>query len=140
MQGAIADSFLSNDVRATQNPGSSVRLRRHRRELGEALRQPKTEFTRDSAILRFELTYEVTWKLLQALLREEGYEVNSPRQAFQRAFAIGWIGDEQIWDDIIRARNAAVHVYREADAERLFGELEQYQRAFDQLANSLSVA
>lgn len=36
----------------------------------KALEQPKTEFTRDSAILRFELAYEVSWKLLQLLLRE----------------------------------------------------------------------
>lgn len=106
----------------------------------EALRQPKTTFTRDSAILRFELAYEVTWKLLQVLLREQGFEVNSPRQAFERAFAIGWIGDEQIWDEIIRARNSAVHVYREADAELLFAELERFHRAFAQLARSLPAA
>ena len=107
---------------------------------GEALREDKTEFTRDSAILRFELAYEVTWKLLQALLRDEGYEVNSPRQAFQQAFSIGWIADEVVWDDIIRSRNIAVHVYREADAERLFKELPRFQHAFTQLSEALPSA
>lgn len=106
----------------------------------QALCEPKSEFTRDSAILRFELAYEVTWKLLQTLSRDQGYEVHSPRQAFQHAFTLGWISDEQVWDDVIRARNRAVHVYREADAERLFQELEAFHQAFAELAGSLPAA
>ena len=105
---------------------------------GKSLAQSKTEFTRDSAIFRFELAYEVGWKLLQTLLREQGYEVNSPRQAFQRAFAIGWIRDEEIWDDIIRTRNNAVHIYREADAEALFAHLKRFHEAFRQLLDAVA--
>lgn len=74
---------------------------------------------------------------LQASLRDQGYDVSSPRQAFQQAFSIGWISEEEVWDDIIRARNTALHVYREADAERLFGELERFHRAFTSLAASI---
>ena len=102
-----------------------------------SLAEPKTEFTRDSAILRFELAFEVGRKLLQILLREQGYEVNSPRQAFEHAFAVGWIRDEEIWDDIIRARNNAVHVYREADAEALFSNLKRFHEAFEQLGKAI---
>jgi nucleotidyltransferase substrate binding protein (TIGR01987 family) len=104
---------------------------------GKSLAQPKTEFTRDSAILRFELAYEVSWKLLQGLLRRQGYEVNSPRQAFERAFALEWIRDEEIWDDIIRARNKAVHVYRETEAEALFQDLARFHHAFQELGKGL---
>jgi nucleotidyltransferase substrate binding protein (TIGR01987 family) len=105
---------------------------------GKSLAESKTEFTRDSAILRFELAYEVGWKLLQTLLREQGYETSSPRQAFERAFAIGWIRDEEIWDDIIQARNNAVHVYREADAEALFANFKRFHEAFEQLRKAIS--
>lgn len=87
---------------------------------------------------QIELAYEVGWKLLQTLLREQGYEVNSPRQAFQHAFAIGWIRDEEIWDDIIRARNNAVHVYREAEAEALFANLKRFHEAFRQLLDAIA--
>jgi hypothetical protein len=59
----------------------------------EVLKQPESDIIRDSAILRFELTYEVAWKLVQLLAREQGYEVNSPRQAFQRAFTYGQHND-----------------------------------------------
>jgi|OM-RGC.v1.027053651 nucleotidyltransferase substrate binding protein, HI0074 family len=85
---------------------------------------------RDSGILRFELCYEVCWKLLQRLVRDEGYESNGPRSAFEKAFALGWIDDEAIWDDIIKDRNLAVHVYREEWAEALFRRLPEYLAAF----------
>jgi hypothetical protein len=39
-----------------------------------SLQQPKNEFIRDSAIKRFELTYEATWTLLQTLVRDQGLE------------------------------------------------------------------
>ncbi len=97
---------------------------------GEALIQPESDLTRDSAILRFELAFEVTWKLLQLLGREQGYEVNSPRQAFQQAFKLGWLTDEEVWADIIQARNTAVHVYREEYAQALYNELKRHYEAF----------
>ncbi len=93
---------------------------------------------RDSAILRFELTFEVAWKLVQILVRAQGFEANSPRQAFQQAFTLGWISNEEIWADIIRARNTAVHVYRQEYAETLYNELSAYHQAFQELQNSLS--
>lgn len=103
------------------------------RKWKEALDQTETELSRDAAILRFELSYEVGWKLIQVLAREEGYEVNSPRQAFQQAFSIGWVSDEVIWADILKARNTATHVYRETYAKSLYQELGAYYKAFNEL-------
>lgn len=54
----------------------------------EALDQPETELSRDAAILRFELTFEVGWKYIQLRAREEGYEVNSAR-LFNKLFQWG---------------------------------------------------
>jgi nucleotidyltransferase substrate binding protein (TIGR01987 family) len=107
------------------------------RRWGEALAQPPTDLARDSAILRFELTFEVAWKLVQLLVREQGLEANSPRQAFQQAFVLGWITDEEIWADIIRARNTAVHVYRQEYAEALYRELGRYNAAFNELHRAI---
>jgi len=103
---------------------------------GEVLNQPESDIVRDSAILRFELTYEVAWKLVQLLAREEGYEVNSPRQAFQRAFTMGWVTDEEVWVDIIKARNTAVHVYRQEYAQALYRKLKRFYEAFKELQNA----
>ena len=106
---------------------------------GEVLNQPESDIVRDSAILRFELTYEVAWKLVQLLAREEGYEVNSPRQAFQRAFTMGWVTDEEVWADIVQARNTAVHVYRQEYAQALYRKLKKFYEAFKELQNACTI-
>jgi nucleotidyltransferase substrate binding protein (TIGR01987 family) len=92
---------------------------------------------RDSAILRFELTYEVAWKHLQSLARAQGLESAGPRQAFENAFRLGWIEDEVVWVDAIRARNAAVHAYREALAQELAASLPKLHAAFAALLKAL---
>lgn len=104
---------------------------------GEALALPANDIVRDSAILRFELTFELAWKLCQRLVAAEGLEANSPRQAFQQAFSLGWMSDEEVWADIIRARNLAVHVYRQEQAEALYRELPRFHAAFRELQASL---
>jgi hypothetical protein len=78
---------------------------------------------RDSAILRFELAYEVAWKHLQWLIREQGLESNGPRQAFENAFRL--------------ARNLAVHVYREIFAIELAAELPRLHAGFEGLITRL---
>lgn len=110
---------------------------------GEALRAWRatgSDRDRDSAILRFELAYEVIWKHLQTLAREQGLESSGPRQAFENAFRLGWIKDEMIWAEAIRARNQAIHVYREAFAQALAERLEPLYNAFMQLLQDLPAA
>ncbi|MBA3850213.1 MAG: hypothetical protein C0502_09510 [Opitutus sp.] len=92
---------------------------------------------RDSAILRFELAYEVTWKLAQRLVRAQGLEAPGPRQVFGESFRLGWIEDETAWFDIIAARNLAVHVYREAAAIALAAELPRHHATFRSLLTRL---
>jgi nucleotidyltransferase substrate binding protein (TIGR01987 family) len=102
-----------------------------------AWRTTGSDRDRDSAILRFELAYEVMWKHLQALAREQGLESAGPRQAFENAFRLGWIEDEVIWVEAIQARNRAVHVYREALAQSLGEKLVPLHTAFVQLVKKL---
>jgi nucleotidyltransferase substrate binding protein (TIGR01987 family) len=103
----------------------------------DALTKKQTEINRDAAILRFELAFEVGWKLIQRIARDEGYEVKSPRQAFQQAFTLGLVTDEVIWTDILKARNTVTHVYQEAYANSLYQQLDKYFEAFKELENNL---
>jgi nucleotidyltransferase substrate binding protein (TIGR01987 family) len=105
-----------------------------------SLQQPKNDFIRDSAIKRFELTYEATWKLLQTLVRDQGLEANSPREAFRAAFKLGWIEDEMIWDEIIRERNLAVHTYSQELADIVYEDLPKLKSAFLGLKIKLGAA
>lgn len=94
---------------------------------------------RDSAILRFELAYEVAWKHLQTLARGQGFDSGGPRQAFEQAFRLGWIEDEVVWREVLTARNQAIHVYREAWAQSLAERLPALHTAFVQLLARLPV-
>lgn len=94
--------------------------------LRDALAQPKTEWTRDAAIQRFEFTFELAWKSVTIAARREGIEVASPRRAWQAAFRLGWIDDDQVWLDMLQDRNLASHSYREATAEKIHARLGAY--------------
>jgi nucleotidyltransferase substrate binding protein (TIGR01987 family) len=106
-------------------------------KLEEALNAPKFDLTRDSAILRFELACEVSWKTIQKFALAEGLEVSSPRQAFERAFQLGWITDEVLWQEILTQRNLAVHIYREPLAKALYRQLGKFLAGFKELLNHL---
>ncbi|VVM06550.1 nucleotidyltransferase substrate binding protein [Methylacidimicrobium tartarophylax] len=90
----------------------------------EALSAPSSEMARDSAILRFELTYEVRWKAAAAMARRAGLEA---------AFSLGWTSGEELWDRILRAKNLAVHVYQEELAQELFRQLPEFWEGFAEL-------
>ncbi len=105
--------------------------------LDNALAQPQTEWTRDSAIQRFEFTFELAWKATAAAARTQGVEARSPREAFKRAFSLGWIGDEDVWLRMLDARNRTTHTYNEAVADEIFGRLAGFADAMRSLADVL---
>jgi nucleotidyltransferase substrate binding protein (TIGR01987 family) len=105
--------------------------------LGDALAQPKTEWTRDAALQRFEFTVELAWKSIARFARREGLEAASPRQAFRIAFRLGWIDDDQVWLAMLEDRNLTSHTYSEKTAEELFARLHDYQTALSGLLQRL---
>ena len=55
------------------------------RQLAKALARPLDEFMRDSVIQRFEVAYELAWKMLKLRLEQEGVAAGTPRQVLQAA-------------------------------------------------------
>lgn len=108
--------------------------------LDDALVQPKTEWTRDSAIQRFEFTFELAWKAVATAARAHGVEARSPREAFKQAFALGWVTGEDVWLRMLDDRNRTTHTYNEAIAEEIFRRLPEYAEAVGALAEMLSTA
>jgi nucleotidyltransferase substrate binding protein (TIGR01987 family) len=48
----------------------------------------------DGTIQRFEFTYELFWTVLKKrLLQNEQVAIQCPKQAFQAAYKLGWLGD-----------------------------------------------
>jgi len=91
-----------------------------------ALAQPVNEFVRDSAIQRFEFTFELFWKSLKTYAEESGVEVYSPRDSVRTAFQLGVIQEDPDWFRMLEDRNLTSHTYNEATAERIYSHLPVY--------------
>ena len=98
-------------------------------QLTKALAQPKDEFVRDAAIQRFEFTFELFWKTLQAYCRLQGIEANSPRASLREAFRIGLMDDDSRYMAMLQSRNLASHTYEEALAEVIYAALPAFAEA-----------
>lgn len=105
--------------------------------LSEILDQEVTVANRDSAIKRFELTYELTWKCLKNYLNDQGIIVKTPREAFSESFKLGLIQDEPIWLEMIKIRNLTVHTYDEATAIDVYNSLDAYLKKYQELYSML---
>lgn len=105
--------------------------------LKEILQEPKTVANRDSAIKRFELTFELAWKSIQKFMQEEGLLCRSPRESFRESFRYGLIPDDERWLEMIEDRNQTVHTYSEKLADQVYGRLSGYLELFSALAEKL---
>lgn len=105
--------------------------------LEDALAQPRTEWTRDAAIQRFEFTFELGWKSVAAAAQQQGLDVGSPLRAWQTAMQLGWIDDDRLWLDMVEDRNRASHSYREATAEKIRERLPVYALALRTVLQTL---
>ena len=75
------------------------------------------EMSRDALIQRFEFTFELAWKTLYQYMTFNGFSVRSwPREILKAAYQNGLINNEQVWLDMLDARNTLSHVYKEEQA------------------------
>lgn len=96
---------------------------------------------RRGILQRFCTTFELAWKVLQAVLRLHSVaeaETGSPREIIKLGFKVGFITDEQVWLDIQKDRNKAVHVYNEDDIDEIIDRIfSRYIPAFENFANMM---
>lgn len=108
--------------------------------LDEVLKETYTPIIRDASIQRFEYTFEICWKTLQAYLKqEEGIIANSPKTVFREALAADIFDAEevekalQMTDD----RNLTTHTYHEEVAQQIFKKLPDYYQLMNRLLDEL---
>ena len=80
------------------------------------------EIYRTGVIGQFNLTFELAWKALQAVLRlhgAEGADTGSPREILQLGYKFGFIDDSSVWLLMLKKRNLSVHIYNEEDVEEM---------------------
>jgi nucleotidyltransferase substrate binding protein (TIGR01987 family) len=77
--------------------------------------------------------------MLKRIANFEKIEAFSPKSAFQAAFQLGLIDDEQLFIDIIEARNKTSHVYSELTADEIYDFiLDKVVEAFETVKNKVA--
>ena len=82
--------------------------------------QYNMESIRDGMIQRFEFSFELAWKSLKEYMAEQGVaDLQFPKQVLQEAYAAGLIDHEDIWLEMLRARNSMSHIYDDELAAKI---------------------
>lgn len=101
----------------------------------------ENEFIISGIIDKFSIQFELGWKTLKELLKYEGKvesQSGSPRSIIKAAYTIYDFMDEEIWLEMLRARNDMSHIYDGEAARRLVGEiLEKYIPEFQKMKIAL---
>ena len=105
----------------------------------DVMRQKENEYIRDSAIQRFEFTFELAWKTMKAYLDEKGAkDLQFPRDVIRSAYQARIIENDPKWLDMIETRNQTSHIYNENMAEKVYKQLPAYIPLFQKLINELT--
>lgn len=100
------------------------------------------EIYRTGIIGQFNLTFELSWKALQAVLRlhgVEGAETGSPREILQLAYKVGFIDDSAVWLTMLKKHNTSVHIYDEDEIDEMMLLVrDSFIPAFDTLEKTLT--
>lgn len=94
---------------------------------------------RDGVIQRFEFCTELAWKSTREYLIEQGYvDLNSPKSVMKQAYTDKIIDNEQVWLELLNARNCTAHIYDEATADEVFNSIKNsYLEQFKLLIKKL---
>ncbi|MCH8012555.1 MAG: nucleotidyltransferase substrate binding protein [Candidatus Marinimicrobia bacterium] len=86
----------------------------------------------------FEFCFELAWKSIKIFCEEQGLsDCNSPKKALKQAFALKWIGKEEIWLEMLSARNQMAHTYDSKDALQIYYRLSFFVPELSNLAKKL---
>lgn len=92
-------------------------------QLKEGVNIAEDDLERDGVIQRFEFTFELLWKTIKIFLREKGIEVKTPKDSLKEGFRLGWIGEEQVFLNMLEDRNKTSHIYEKSVADEIFSRI-----------------
>ena len=101
------------------------------------------EIYRMGVLCKFNLTFELAWKALQAVLRlhgAEGAETDSPREILQLGYKLGFVDDAAVWLLMLKKHNTSVHIYDEDEVDEMILLIrDSFIPAFIRLCDTLKV-
>ena len=71
------------------------------------------QLEKEGLVLRFEFTFELTWKTLKDYLEASGISltISTPREVLKEAYAANIIADGRLWLQMLDHRNLLSHTY-----------------------------
>jgi len=106
--------------------------------LKDVLEQEKNEYIRDSAIQRFEFTFDLSWKLIKTFLEEDrGVICASPKGCFREAYTQSVLDYDECWIEMTDTRNKTAHIYKEEFADEIYSRLPVYLNLFNGLVEKI---
>lgn len=71
-----------------------------------------TELELQGVIQAFEVSQELSWKVMKDFLEEQGKtDLFGSKNAVKEAFNVGLIDSGEVWVDMIKSRNLTSHIY-----------------------------
>lgn len=117
--------------------GKIDELRRALTRLREGMVQAQNDLDRDGVIQRFEFTFELVWKSIQAYAAYKGLEVTSPRDAFRVAADLGILANPDVWFDFLKDRNESTHLYSDDKAKLIFSHIPRFIEEVEKLITNM---
>ncbi len=109
---------MSNDIRWQQRFNN---FKKAFNQLSKFIAHKKlNEMEEQGLIKAFEYTYELSWKTLQDLLIDKGYNhIAGPKPVIEQSFQYGYIINGKGWMRMHQSRNLATHTYDEETANEI---------------------
>lgn len=99
----------------------------------ETLAMPETDVNRDACIQRFEFTFELSWKLMAEISKDNSkIEFSGIKNTIRTAANIGLIEEASSWFPYLEARNLTSHTYNQDTAKEVYNSI----KTFPNLVNS----
>lgn len=84
-----------------------------------------SEAEKGGIIQFYEVSFELSWKLIKDYLESLGFEVNSPRTAIKQAFQADIINNGESWIKALEDRNLTSHTYNEEIANLIVNNIKK---------------
>jgi len=96
-----------------------IQLERAVGKMQEALTFPDNEPHKESTIQRFEYTFELSWKLMSSIIKDQGIESYGVRNILREAYKLKLIDTIEMWFKYADARNQTAHIYKQSVADEV---------------------
>jgi len=107
--------------------------------VSQAGKEELSELEVEGLIQRFESTYELAWKTLQDLIKQQGYsDINGPGKVLNQAFQMGLINNAEGWRRLKKSRELTSHTY-DSETAKVIAEaiIKEYYNLFKFLQEKL---